>query len=166
MRKPCCSSRKRILGNLKKPSYLFPDPTDVVCVIGIVNVKVRGPVQNGERIYASLSSYPGVAMPEHVIVPVTSQKLTLIGQSLESTKCSSPDAVNLVSCFVSILLSIQTQHTNRALSEMRSDLLDNVDGKIKQAKKSLLRGRSRSSTIMLFKAIFQICFVFIVVRTL
>ena len=113
----------------------------MVCVIGVVKVKVRGPVENGERIYASLSSYPGVAMPEHVITQVTSQELTLIGQSLESGKDSSADAVNLVSCFVSILLSIQTQHTNKALSDMRTDVLGNVDSKIKRAKKKLLRGK-------------------------
>ncbi len=112
----------------------------MVCVIGVVKVKVRGPVENGERIYASLSTYPGVAMPEHVIKQVTSQELTLLGQSLESVKDSSPDAVNLVSCFVSILLSIQTQHTNKALGELRTDVLEKVDTKIGRAKRSVVRG--------------------------
>jgi hypothetical protein len=113
----------------------------VVCVIGVVKVKVRGPVENGERIYASLSSYPGVAMPEHVISQVTSQGLTLIGQSLESVKDSSPDAVNLVSCFVSILLSIQTQHTDKALSDLRTDVLGNVESRIARVRKSIVRGK-------------------------
>ena len=112
----------------------------MVCVIGIVNVKVRGQVQNGERVYASLSPYPGVAMPEHVIKQVTSEELTLIGQSLEATKDESPDSVHLVSCFVSILMSIQSQYTNKALSNMRTDVLGTVDSKIKRAKRRLLRG--------------------------
>ena len=112
----------------------------MVCVIGVVKVKVRGPVNNGERIYASLSSYPGVAMPEHVIKQVTSEDLTLIGQSLDSVKDDSLDNINLVSCFVSILLSIQTQHTNKVLSDMRTDMLEDVDSKISSAKKRLLRG--------------------------
>ena len=122
-------------------SQLNLDPTDVVCVIGVVKVKVRGPVQNGERIYASLTSFPGVAMPEHVITQVTSEELTLVGQSLESVKAESPDSVNLVPCFVSILLSIQTQHTNKALGDMRTDVLEKVDSKISVVKKRLLRGR-------------------------
>ena len=121
-------------------TFFVSDPTDVVCVIGIVKVKVRGQVQNGERIYASLSPYPGVAMPEHVIKQVTSEELTLIGQSLESVKDESPDAVHLVSCFVSILLTIQSQHTNKALSDLRTDVLGTIDSKIKRAKKRLLRG--------------------------
>lgn len=112
----------------------------MVCVIGVVKVKVRGPVQNGERIYASLSSFPGVAMPESVITQVTSNDLTLVGQSLESVKDSPPDKVNLVSCFVSIFLSIQTQHTSKAMNEMRTGVLVDVDSKIAMAKSRLIRG--------------------------
>lgn len=118
----------------------------------MVKVKVRGVVENGERIYASINSYPGMAMPEHVIKQVTSQDLTLIGQSLETVNNVSPDGVSLVSCFVSILLSIQTQHTTKALSDMRVDVLGNVDKKIFTAKRIIVRGEIEVSVIDLWVA--------------
>ena len=79
-------------------------------------------------------------MPERVITQVTSKELTLVGQSLESVKDESPDSVHLVSSFVSILMSIQSQHTNKALDEMRTDLLGNFDKTFRQFKRNLLRG--------------------------
>ena len=104
-----------------------------------MKVKVRGPVKNGETIYASLSSFPGVAMPESVITQVTSDELTMLGQALE-TMDSPPDKVNLVSCLVSIFMGIQSKHTAKAVNEVRSGVMVDVDTKVKKEKKKLLRG--------------------------
>ena len=82
--------------------------TDTICVIGIVNVKVVGSVENGERIYAS-NSDPGKAIPQSHM-PVGSflrKKHVLLGMALETKKSTKIlDHVNLVKCFVCIVLDV------------------------------------------------------------
>ena len=53
--------------------------TDTVCVLGIVNVKIVGSVQSGERIYAS-NEYPGKAVPQsHLLHGVGERHEVLLG---------------------------------------------------------------------------------------
>ena len=55
---------------------------DLVCVIGMVNVKVLGPVKNGERIFASLE-HSGVAIPQSRLNGRVASDAFLLGQTLE-----------------------------------------------------------------------------------
>lgn len=85
--------------------------TDTVCVIGMVNVKVVGSVQNGERIYAS-TDHPGKAIPQSHM-PVGSflrKKHVLLGMAMESKpKTKTLNEVNLVKCFVCVVLDVSRQ---------------------------------------------------------
>lgn len=81
--------------------------TDTVCVIGIVNVKVVGCVQNGERIYASVN-YPGKAIPQSHL-PVGSflrNRHFLLGMAMERKFSRSFEDAHLVKCFVCIVLDV------------------------------------------------------------
>ena len=81
--------------------------TDTICVIGIVNVKVVGSIENGERIYAS-TDRPGKAIPQSHM-PVGSflrKKHALLGMALETKKSKTLDDAHLVKCFVCIVLDV------------------------------------------------------------
>ena len=88
--------------------YIFLEcATDTVCVIGIVNVKVVGSVENGERIYASVDR-PGKAIPQSHL-PVGSflrKKHVLLGMALERKFPKSFEDSHLVKCFVCIILDV------------------------------------------------------------
>ena len=91
---------------------------DTICVIGIVNVKVVGSVENGERIYASTNS-PGKATPQSHM-PVGSflrKKHVLLGMALETKKSTKIlDEVQLVKCFVCVVLDVS-----------RNELLEEIE---------------------------------------
>ena len=89
-------------------SFLLAAQTDTICVIGIVNVKVVGSVENGERIYASTTD-PGKAIPQsHMPVGTfLRKKHVLLGMAMETKKCAKMlDEVNLSKCFVCIVLDV------------------------------------------------------------
>ncbi|XP_028414401.1 uncharacterized protein LOC114537548 isoform X2 [Dendronephthya gigantea] len=94
--------------------------TDTVCVIGIVNVKVVGSIENGERIYAS-SNNPGKAIPQSYM-PVGSflrKKHVLLGMALETKKCTTMlDDVQLVKCFVCIVLDVNRRELFDEIEEL------------------------------------------------
>lgn len=93
--------------------------TDTVCVIGIVNVKVIGSVQNGERIYASMN-YPGKAVPQsHLPISRFSRKQHfLLGMALESKFSISFEHEHLVKCFVCIVLDISRKEIQDEVERM------------------------------------------------
>jgi len=116
------------------------DPTDTVCVIGIVRVKVAGPVQNGERIYASTSK-PGIGIPETQMPlrPPGSRSPILLGQSLETAHASTLDTVKSVKCFVSVVLGIQSEHVQAAVEDVRRDTRIKIAESIKREKQKFIK---------------------------
>ena len=81
-------------------------------------MKVVGSIENGERIYAS-TAHPGTAIPQSRM-PVGSflrKKQVLLGMALETKKTTkSLDEVNLVKCFVCVVLDVS-----------RKELLDEIE---------------------------------------
>ena len=106
----------------------------------MVGVKVLGPVKHGERIFASLE-HPGAAIPQSRVSAAVSSDLVLLGQTVESLDAKD-DEVNLVQCFVSILLSISSGHVSNAVSDLRKNVREDVQTEVKQIKKECLRGTS------------------------
>lgn len=120
----------------------------------MVNVKILGPVQNGARIYASLE-HPGVAIPETRVNSAVSKEVFLLGQSLQSVE-GGADELHLAQCFISILLSITSDHVTQAVSELRDGVKEDVKTEVKQIKRRCLSGmdpaqptRSRETTATL-----------------
>ena len=114
--------------------------TDTVCVIGIVKVKVAGSVENGERIYASVDR-PGKAVPQSHL-PVGSflrKKHALLGMSLESKSPKSLNEVNLVQCFVCIVLDVGRQDVLDEVENMYEESEKSTQEKIKYASKKAWR---------------------------
>lgn len=104
----------------------------------MVGVKVRGPVKNGERIFASLE-HPGAAIPQSRVSDAVSSDVVLLGQTVESLDAKDDD-VNVVQSFVSILLSISSGHLTNAVSDLRKNMREDVKTEVKQIKKKCLRG--------------------------
>ena len=93
--------------------------TDTVCVIGMVNVKVIGSVENGERIYASIDK-PGKAIPQSHL-PVGSflrKKHTLLGTAMERRSPKFLEDEHLVKCFVCIVLDVGRQDVLEEVEEI------------------------------------------------
>ena len=87
----------------------FLDATEVVCVIGVIQVKCMGSVRAGERIYATVDpENPGTAIPESNLPPsvLLSQSSILLGMSMGEKKSPKLDDVNMVQCFVCMVLGI------------------------------------------------------------
>ena len=116
----------------------FSDSSDLVCVIGMVNVKVLGPIENGERIYASLE-HPGVAIPQSRVCEAVSSDVFLLGQTLVGAEAESSE-VNLVQSFVSVMLSITSGHVARAVGDLREHVKEDVKTEVNLVKKKCLRG--------------------------
>lgn len=90
-----------------------------MCVIGIVNVKVIGSVENGERIYASIDR-PGKAVPQSHL-PIGSflrKKHVLLGMSMERKSPKSLEEAHLVKSFVCIVLDVGRQDVLNEVEEI------------------------------------------------
>ena len=107
--------------------------------MGMVSVKILGPVHNGERIYASLE-HPGIAIPQSRVCDVLSNDVFLLGQTLEYLDAKSDD-VNLVQSFVSVLLSITSGHVSQAFSDLREHVKQDVKTEVKKVKTKCLIGK-------------------------
>ena len=124
--------------------------TDTVCVIGIVNVKVVGSVENGERIYASRDR-PGKAIPQSHM-PVGSflrKKHVLLGMALESKRSSrSLDEVHLTKCFVCIVLDVSRQELLQEIEDLYEVNEKRTEEQIRLSSKKTWRSRSANELFM------------------
>ncbi|XP_031569085.1 uncharacterized protein LOC116303646 [Actinia tenebrosa] len=102
--------------------------TDAVCVIGMIGVQVEGSVRTGERIYTS-SSKRGVAIPEsHLpLGGVIVHDNTLLGMAMEPRTPKGPEDLNVVKCFVCIVLGIGTKQMAREVET----ILDGMESNLK-----------------------------------
>lgn len=109
---------------------LFTGETDIVCVIGMVKVQIVGSVRTGERIYASTDN-PGTGIAESHL-PLGAfifRDHTLLGMAMEPCQPCYHDEMNLVKCFVCIVLGINSHQ----LSSEVENIMENVDMDIKVA---------------------------------
>jgi len=100
------------------------EQTDIVCVIGMVKVQIVGSVRTGERIYASTDD-PGTGIPE-THLPLGAfmfRNHTLLGMAMETCKPRRHGEVNLVKCFVCIVLGINSHQ----LSDEVKNIMENID---------------------------------------
>lgn len=115
---------------------------DLVCVIGMVNVKVLGPVKNGERIFASLE-HSGVAIPQSRLNGRVASDAFLLGQTLERRDAKEHE-VKLVQSFVSVLLSITSSHMAEVKSDdLRKHVREDVKIEVNKIKKKCISGVGR-----------------------
>ncbi|XP_028410770.1 uncharacterized protein LOC114533451 [Dendronephthya gigantea] len=128
--------------------------TDTVCVIGIVNVKVVGSIENGERIYASTDN-PGKAIPQ-TYMPAGSflrKKHVLLGMALESKKSTKMlDDTHLVKCFVCIVLDVSRRELLEEIEDMYGWYEKSTEEQIKIANKKTwgrLKGYALSTVLAL-----------------
>ena len=80
-----------------------------------------GSVRGGERIYATVDlDIPGTAIPEsHLPHSVVHGKTSmLLGMSMEEKKASKLDDVNLVQCFVCIVLGVNDKEISAEIENM------------------------------------------------
>ncbi|XP_028411316.1 uncharacterized protein LOC114533890 [Dendronephthya gigantea] len=132
--------------------------TDTVCVVGIVNVKVIGSVENGERVYASIDR-PGKAIPQSHL-PVGSflrKKHVLLGMSMERKYPKSFEEEHLVKCFVCIVLDIGRQDVLKEVESIYEISEKSTQEQIKFASKKAWR---RLKCCFLTTAIFVILLAF------
>lgn len=111
-------------------NFLFIAQTDIVCVIGMVKVQIVGSVLTGERIYASTDD-PGKAIPEsHLpLGAFVIRNHTLLGMAMETCKSRRHGEVNLVKCFVCIVLGINSHQLAGAVE----NIVESIDMDIKVA---------------------------------
>lgn len=116
---------------------------DTICVIGIVNVKVVGSVENGERIYAS-NDTPGKAIPQsHMpIGPFLRKKHVLLGMAMETKKSTKVlDEVHLVKCFVCIVLDVSRNELLQEIEDLYEANKKRTEEQIKFASKRTWRSK-------------------------
>ena len=107
----------------------------------MVKVQIVGSVRAGERIFTS-TDYPGTAIPESHL-PLSAfivKNHTLLGMAMESCKPRHHDEVNLVKCFVCIVLGINSLQ----LSSEVENILESTDMDIKVAIRKSNKKTSRS----------------------
>lgn len=118
------------------------DPTDVVCVIGVIKVKCMGSVRAGERIYATVDlDNPGTAIPESHLPPsvVLGKTSILLGMAMEEKKASKLDDVNLVQCFVCIVLGVNDKAITAEIENMYDHFEMDLAVKLRRERKKTRR---------------------------
>eukprot|EP00794_Sanderia_malayensis_P017329 gene17329-19062_t len=113
--------------------------TEKICMFGIVPVRLRGSVVQGEIVYAS-SEHPGLAVARSSSVYKSKLKndAAAIGMAWETAQYGN-DEINLVSCFVSITMEIFHGFVKRDVSRIENK----IDSEIEAIKKQRMKSRRR-----------------------
>eukprot|EP00794_Sanderia_malayensis_P009962 gene9962-10982_t len=113
--------------------------TDIVCIIGIVDVKVFGPVICGEHLYAAPGrSGVAIAQSNMSLYNQSSEgKPLLLGQALESKTDVRPDETVKVKSFVSVLLSIGRTAAERSVKDSEEKMKQNFGMIVEDASKKV-----------------------------
>eukprot|EP00111_Clytia_hemisphaerica_P023072 TCONS_00067876-protein len=117
-----------IAANKKDPSKR----SIVLCMMGIVPVKVKGSVRPNETLYAA-PNRPGLAISGYHLEASEQKEVSVIGVTFGSRKTSDENSVGLVEAGVSIL-----QQASHHLVDSKFRF---VDDQIKNTKKSMKRRR-------------------------
>lgn len=99
-----------------------------ICMVGKIKIKVSGPVKHGDFIFAS-NKLPGIAVTEDQLIADKGnwRKKRLLGYSIET---NPKPGVKLVTCIVSILLSINNDQVEVLLSKLETSLSEEIDEKL------------------------------------
>ncbi|CAH3021668.1 unnamed protein product [Porites evermanni] len=129
------------------------DATDVVCVIGVIQVKCMGSVRAGERIYATVDpENPGTAIPESNLPPsvLLSQSSILLGMSMGEKRSPKLDDVNMVQCFVCIVLGITDGQITSEIETIYDRFKMDLNVKLQKERKKYRRMLCISLTVLIF----------------
>ena len=111
-------------------------------------MKCVGSVRAGERIYATVDNQnPGTAIPESHLPPsvVLSRRSLLLGMSMEEKKASKLDDVNMVECFVCIVLGISDKQMRMEIDEMYDQFEMVLAVKLQKERKRFRKSKIRLS---------------------
>ena len=111
-------------------------------------MKCVGSVRAGERIYATVDNQnPGTAIPESHLPPsvVLSRSSLLLGMSMEEKKASKLDDVNMVECFVCIVLGISDKQMRMEIDEMYDQFEMVLAVKLRKERKRFRKSKIRLS---------------------
>ncbi|CAH3131642.1 unnamed protein product [Porites lobata] len=129
------------------------DDTDVVCVIGVIQVKCIGSVRAGERIYATVDpENPGTAIPESHLPPsvLLSRSSILLGMSMQEKKASKLDDVNMVQCFVCIVLGVTDKQITSEIEHMYDQFEMDLNVKLRKERQRYRKILCLSLTVLIF----------------
>ena len=105
-------------------------------------MKCMGSVRAGERIYATVDlDNPGTAIPESHLPPsvVLGKTSILLGMSMEEKKASKLDDVNLVQCFVCIVLGVNDKAIAAEIENMYDHFEMDLAVKLRRERKKTRR---------------------------
>lgn len=120
------------------------DPTDVICVIGIIKVKCMGSVRAGERIYTNVSpDHPGTAIPESHLPPcvILGGGSVLLGMSMEEKEASKLNDINLVQSFVCMVLGVSDKEIKSEIGNMYNRFDVEVAAKLRKERRKASRSK-------------------------
>ncbi|RMX50741.1 hypothetical protein pdam_00018281 [Pocillopora damicornis] len=126
------------------PAISQNDPTDVICVIGIIKVKCMGSVRAGERIYTNVSpDHPGTAIPESHLPPcvILGGGSVLLGMSMEEKEASKLNDINLVQSFVCMVLGVSDKEIKSEIGNMYNRFDVEVATKLRKERRKASRMR-------------------------
>lgn len=118
-------------------------------------MKCVGSVRAGERIYATVDNQnPGTAIPESHLPPsvMLSKNSVLLGMAMEEKKASKLDDVNMVQCFVCIVLGINDKQITAEIDEMYDHFEWTLTVKLQKERK-----RFRKSKLLLLLLFHLFC---------
>ncbi|XP_046850463.1 uncharacterized protein LOC124443959 [Xenia sp. Carnegie-2017] len=103
-------------------------PSEKVCMMGKIPVKVYGAVKHGEFLFAS-NKLPGVAVTEKQFKADNGnlRQKRLLGYSIEESTSSE---VKMVDCIVSILLSISNDQIENILAKLEEKMAEDFERKM------------------------------------
>ena len=105
-------------------------------------MKCMGSVRAGERIYATVDpDNPGTAIPESHLPPsvVLGKTSILLGMAMEEKKASKLDDVNLVQCFVCIVLGVNDKAITAEIENMYDHFEMDLAVKLRRERKKTRR---------------------------
>ena len=113
-------------------------------MIGVIKVKCMGSVRAGERIYATVDlDNPGTAIPESHLPPsvIMGRNNILLGMSMEEKKASALDDVNMVQCFVCIVLGVNDKQITSEIENMYDHFEMDLAVKLRRERKKFRRSK-------------------------
>ena len=113
-------------------------------MIGVIKVKCMGSVRAGERIYATVDlDNPGTAIPESHLPPsvIMGRNNILLGMSMEEKKASTLDDVNMVQCFVCIVLGVNDKEITSEIENMYDQFEMDLAVKLRRERKKFRRSK-------------------------
>ena len=110
----------------------------------MIKVKCVGSVRAGERVYATVDlENPGTAIPESHLPPsvLLGRTSTLLGMSMEEKKASKLDDVNMVQCFVCVVLGVIDKEITTEIENIYDHFEMDLAVKLRKERKKYRRSK-------------------------